>query len=103
MLKIKKGDIVQVVKGKDRGKQGKVLIISLAKRKALVEGVNLVKKHQRQTRQDQKGGIVSVEAFIALANIMVFCKGCNKPARVGFIANKDNTKSRICKTCKGVL
>jgi len=103
MLKVKKGDIIQVIKGKDRGKKGKVLNIFLAQKKGLVEGINLVKKHKRQISQDQKGGIISVEAPIALANIMVFCKECNKPARVEFLLNKDNTKSRICKKCKGVL
>jgi large subunit ribosomal protein L24 len=103
MLKVKKGDTVQVLKGKDRGKKGKVLTIFLSKGKALVEGINIVKKHKRQARQDQKGGIISVEAPLALANIMVFCKACEKPARVGFVTNKDDTKSRICKKCKGVL
>lgn len=103
MLKIKKGDMVQVIKGRDKGKKGKVLNIFLASRKGLVEGINMVKKHKRQTSQEQKGGIISVEAPIAVANLMVFCKACNKPTRVGFLANKDNTKSRICKKCKGVL
>ena len=103
MLKVRKGDIVEVLKGRDRGKKGKVLNIFLSKKKALVEGINMVKKHKRQTRQDQKGGIISIEAPMAIANIMVFCKECNKPARVGFILNKDNTKSRVCKKCKGVL
>jgi len=103
MLKLKKGDTVVVLKGKDRGKKAKVLNIFLAKQKALVEGINLVKKHKRQTSQDQKGGIVSIEAPIALANLMVFCKTCNKGSRVEFVKNQDNTKSRVCKKCKGVL
>jgi large subunit ribosomal protein L24 len=103
MLKVKKGDTVQVLKGRDRGKKGKVLMIFLSKAKALVEGINLVKKHKRQSRQDQKGGIITVEAPMAIANLMVFCKACEKPVRVGFKTNKDNTKSRVCKKCKGVL
>ncbi len=103
MLKIKKGDKVQVIKGRDKGKKGKVLSIFLSSRKSLVEGINLVKKHKRQTSQEQKGGIISIEAPISVANIMVFCKTCNKPTRVGFLTNKDNIKSRICKKCKGVL
>jgi large subunit ribosomal protein L24 len=103
MLKVKKGDTVVVLKGKDRGKKAKVISIFLAKGKALVEGINLAKKHRRATRQDQKGGIVSIEAPIALANIMVFCKVCNKGSRVEFVKNQDNTKSRVCKKCKGVL
>jgi large subunit ribosomal protein L24 len=103
MLKIRKGDTVVVLKGKDRGKKAKVLNIFLSKGKALVEGINMAKKHRRQTRQDQKGGIVSIEAPIALANLMVFCKDCNKGSRVEFVKNQDNTKSRVCKKCKGVL
>jgi len=103
MLKVKKGDIVVVLKGKDRGKKAKVLNIFLSKGKALVEGINLVKKHRRQTNQNQKGGIVSIEAPIALANLMVFCKACNKGSRAEFVKNQDNTKSRVCKKCKGVL
>ncbi|MDI6758063.1 MAG: 50S ribosomal protein L24 [Candidatus Omnitrophota bacterium] len=100
MLKIRKGDLVQVIKGKDRGKSGKVLRTLLSDRRVIVEGVNLVKKHKRQTRQDQKGGIVSIESPISIANLMFFCKRCNKPVRLGFMISKDNTKSRICKSCK---
>ncbi|HLD82463.1 MAG TPA: 50S ribosomal protein L24, partial [Candidatus Omnitrophota bacterium] len=59
MFKIKRNDIVQVTKGKDAGKKGKVLKVFCAKNRALVEGINLVKKHRRQTRQDQQAGIVS--------------------------------------------
>jgi len=103
MLKVKKGDTVVAIKGKDKGKKGKVLNIFLDSRKALVEGVNLAKKHRRQTRQDQQAGIVSIEMPIPLANLMVFCKGCNRPGRIGFVVNKDGTKSRVCKKCKGVL
>ena len=103
MLKVKKGDTVVAIKGRDRGKKGKVLNIFLESRKALVEGISLAKKHRRQTRQDQQGGIVSIETPIALSNLMVFCKGCNRPARIGFMVNKDGTKARVCKKCKGVL
>ncbi len=100
MLKIKKGDLVQVTKGKDRGKSGKVLRTLLSTKRVIVEGINLVKKHKRQTRQDQQGGIVSIESPISISNLMFFCKHCNKPVRLGFVVSKDNTKSRICKSCK---
>jgi len=103
MFKIKRQDMVQAIKGKDKGKKGKVIEVFFEKNRALVEGINLVKKHKRQTRQDQQGGIVQIEAPISLANLMVFCKNCNKPGRVGFIRAKDGTKSRICKKCKGVI
>lgn len=103
MLKIRKGDTVQVIKGKDAGKKGKLLSITRQNSKALVEGINLVKKHKRQTRQDQTGGIIQLESPISIANIMLVCKSCDKPVRVGFKALSDGTKARICKACEGVL
>ena len=103
MQKIRKNDIVQAVKGKDRGKKGKVIQVISASNRALVEGLNLAKKHKRQTRQDQKGGIVSIEMPISLANIMLVCKHCDKPARIGFSILKDGTKVRICKSCKEAI
>ncbi|MBU0710093.1 MAG: 50S ribosomal protein L24 [Candidatus Omnitrophica bacterium] len=101
MQKIKKGDLVQVIKGKDTGKKGKVLNILPEAKVALIEGVNLVKKHKRQSRQDQQGGILSIEAPMNLSNLAVFCKQCNSPKRMGFTLLKDGTKSRICRCCKG--
>lgn len=103
MLKIKRGDIVQVIAGKDRGKKGKVLNFSLDAKRALVEGLNLAKKHKRQTRQDQKGGIISIEMPISISNLALICKSCNRATRVGFSVLKDGTKSRICKACKEVI
>lgn len=103
MLKVRKGDIVQVIKGKDTGKKGKVLNILTESKRALVEAINLVKKHKRQTRQDQQGGIVSIEAPISVANLMLVCKSCQRPVRVGFSILKDNTKVRICKSCKEAI
>jgi len=103
MLKIKKGDIVKVTKGKDAGKKGKVIEVLVQEGRALVEGVNMAKKHKRQTRQDQQGGIVSIEKPIAIANLMYFCKACDRGVRVGFSILKDNTKARICKSCKEAI
>ena len=103
MLKLKKGDIVVAIKGKDKGKKGKVLSLSLTSGRALVEGMNLAKKHKRQTRQDQKGGIVSIEMPISISNIALICKACNRPVKVGFSLLKDGTKSRICRSCKEVI
>jgi len=100
MLKIKKGDIVQLIKGKDKGKKGKIISILPEGKRAIVEALNLAKKHKRQTRQDQQGGIVSIEAPISVSNLMLVCKNCNRPVRVGITVNKDNTKARFCKACK---
>jgi len=103
MNKIRKGDIVQVTKGKDKGKKGKVIQVLSATKRALVEGINLAKKHKRQTRQDQQGGIVSIEIPIAVSNIMLVCKNCNKPSRIGFVVSKDGIKSRLCRVCKEAI
>ena len=103
MLKIKKGDTVQVIKGKDRGKKGKVLRISPDENRTIVEGLNLIKKHRRKTREDQQGGIVSIEAPINISNLMLLCKNCNRAVRVGFTLLKDGTKSRFCKSCKEAI
>lgn len=100
MNKIKKNDTVYVLAGKDRGKTGKVFHVFPKKDRALVEGINYVKKHTRKTKQDQQGGIVQKESAIHLSNIAVFCKTCNKPARVGINVLADGTKSRYCKRCK---
>jgi len=103
MAKIKKNDIVTVLTGKDKGKSGKVLRIMLSNNKALVEGINFVKKHKRKTRDDQQGGIIHKEAPIQLSNIAVFCKRCNKGVKVGYSILKDGTKARFCKKCNEVF
>jgi len=103
MQKIRKGDIIQAVTGKDKGKKGKVIQVFPDAGRALVEGINLAKKHKRQTRQDQQGGIVSIEMPIAIANIMLVCKHCDRATRVGFSVLKDGTKARVCKSCKEAI
>lgn len=103
MLKIRKGDTIQVIKGKDAGKKGRVLRILSDKSHALVEGINLVKKHKRQTRQDQTGGIISIEAPISVSNLMFLCKHCNRGVKIEFKVLADGTKSRLCKLCKEVI
>ena len=103
MPKLRKGDIIQVIKGKDKGKKGKIISILPGENRLIVEGLNLVKKHKRQTRQDEKGGIVQIEAPVAVGNVMFFCKTCARPVRLGFSLMKDGTKSRICKSCKEVI
>ncbi len=103
MLKIRKGDTVEVITGEDKGKKGKILRILPSGKRAIVEGINFMKKHKRRTRDDQQGGIVSVEAPLELSNLMFFCKQCNQPRRIGFSLSKEGTKTRICKACKEAL
>ncbi len=101
MAKIKKNDTVMVVSGKDKGKTGKVLILSADK--AIVEGANFVKKHVKKTKEDQQGGILQKEAPIAISNVALFCKKCNAPVKVGYSILKDGSKSRYCKKCNEVF
>ncbi len=102
-IKIKKGDTVMAIAGRDRGKTGKVLRIYPRKSRVVVEGVNFVKKHMRKTRQDQEGGIIKRESPIQISNLAVFCKSCNRPVRIGITALSDGSKSRFCKRCKEMI
>ena len=103
MNKIKKNDTVYVLTGRDKGKTGKVFRVMPKKDRALVEGINYVKKHTRKTKQDQQGGIVQKESAIHISNVAIFCKSCSKPARVGINVLADGTRSRFCKRCKEVI
>jgi large subunit ribosomal protein L24 len=103
MNKIKKNDTVYVLSGRDAGKTGKVFHVYPKKGRALVEGINYVKKHTRKTKQDQQGGIVQKESAIQLSNLALLCKTCNKPASIGVNVLADGSRSRFCKKCKEVI
>ena len=97
-MKIKKDDKVVVLSGKDKGKQGKVLLCDPKAGKVTVEGVNVATKHQKPRKQGEEGGIIKVETPIYACKVMVICPKCGKPTRV---AHKlDAGKSvRVCKKC----
>ncbi|MBM3249019.1 MAG: 50S ribosomal protein L24 [Candidatus Omnitrophica bacterium] len=99
MFKIRKDDTVLVIAGKDRGKKGKVLHVFPKIDRALVERVNMMKKHVKKRREQDQAGILEMESPIHVSNLMVLCKHCSKPTRVGFKLLKDDTKTRICKKC----
>ncbi len=98
-MKIKKGDQVKILSGKDRGKKGKILQILPSLDKVVVEGANLLTKHARAKRQGQKGERVKFSAPLHISNVMLICPKCNKPTRLGF-KKVENKKVRICKKCK---
>jgi large subunit ribosomal protein L24 len=102
-MRIKKNDTVMIIKGKDKGKTGRVMKILPVTGKAIVEGRNLVKKHGRKTQQNPQGGIIQIENPISVSNLMPVCPKCNSPVRVGTSAGKDGKKTRICKKCKEAL
>lgn len=103
MNKIKKNDIVVVLSGRDRGKNGKVFRLFPKADRALVEGINYVKKHMRKTKADQQGGIAQKESPIHISNLALLCKTCGKRALVGINLLADGTRSRYCKRCKEVV
>ena len=96
-LKIKKGDRVRVLTGKDRGKEGTVLRALPTEGKLIVEGVNTVKKHQKPTRVNQSGGIVERDMPIPVANVAVISPSDGRPTRVGYRIQPDGTKIRVCR------
>src|SRR5918992_2442687 len=110
-MKIKKGDLVQILSGKDRGKQGRVLEADPKRRRVMVENLNMVKRHRRprplkdssrmgQT-QIQPGGVIDLAAPLPVSSVMVICPTCNRPTRVGYEFREDEKgrriKVRVCK------
>lgn len=103
---IKKGDIVKVMCGKNAGKQGKVLVVNREKNMLIVEGVNLIKRHQRPNQKYQKGGIIEREGYIYASKVMLICPKCLKPTRIAhFITGegKNSKKVRSCKKCNEMI
>jgi len=102
MQKVKRNDTVMVITGKDRGKTGLVRQVMPRDNRLIVEGLNMIKKHQRPTQTagvPAPGGIVSREAPLHASNVMVVCKECGKAARTGLRVRQDGVKVRVCKRC----
>ncbi|RMG61119.1 MAG: 50S ribosomal protein L24 [Deltaproteobacteria bacterium] len=102
-LRIRRNDIVKVIKGKDRGKVGKVIKVIPEKRRVIVEKVNIVKRHVRPSAAFPQGGILEKEASISVANVMLMCDKCNQPTRVGYRITEAGEKFRYCKKCGEVI
>ncbi len=102
-MKIRKEDNVLVISGKDKGKKGKIRFVYPRDNRILVEGVNMIKTHSRAKAQVRQAGIIEREAPIRMANVMLVCPRCSKPARVGFKTLDDGRKVRICRSCKEAI
>jgi len=106
-IKIKKGDSVQVLAGKDAGKRGTVLRVIPDTRRVVVEKVNMIKRHTKPrpaprnsgSQQVIPGGVIEKEAALALSNVQLVCPSCGKPSRVGHRFNEDGVKVRVCRNC----
>jgi large subunit ribosomal protein L24 len=106
---IKKDDMVRVVTGKDRGKEGRVVRVLPREGRVMVDGVAMAKRHQRaqgrargSNRAIEQGGIIDVETFIDISNVMLVCSSCGQPTRVGYRVDEER-KVRICRRCEAEL
>jgi large subunit ribosomal protein L24 len=103
MVAIRKGDLVKVTAGKERGKEGKVLRVVPETGRVFIEKLNIIKKHTRPSQNNPKGGIVEKEGPVHRSNLMLICPNCGKPTRVGTRVLPDGNKMRQCVKCKEVL
>ena len=101
--KVRRNDTVQVISGKDRGRRGEVRRVVTDRDRAIVSGVNMVKKHRRARSQMETSDIVEMEAPIHLSNLKVVCTSCDRPVRVGFRRLEDGRKVRVCKSCNETI
>ena len=102
MLKVKKGDTVQVLSGNDKAKTGEVLEVLPKTEKVIVKGVNVRKKHVKPRKQREESGIIPVECPIHMSKVNVVCPKCGKATRIGFKVEKDQ-KVRVCKKCGEII
>jgi large subunit ribosomal protein L24 len=102
-LRIKKGDTAIVISGKNKGAKGRVLTVTPEDQRVIVEGVNIIKKHQKPNKKFQQGGIIEKEGPLHISNTMLVCPKCSKPTRIGVVVLAGGKKQRSCKKCKEVI
>lgn len=106
IMNIKKGDKVKILSGKDSGKTGKIIQVFPERNRVVVEGRNILIKHVRPRRQNEKGQKIEFPAAISDSNVQLVCPKCNKPARIGYkvlTAEKRKRKVRMCRKCKELI
>lgn len=97
-MKIRKGDIVKIISGNDKGKTGKVLAVFPHKGRVIIDGMNIKKKHSKPRSQGKKGELVRIPAPFSISRVMLICAKCGKPARVGYFL-VEGRKRRKCRKC----
>ncbi len=102
-MKIRKGDTVVIIAGKDRGKRGKVRRAWPEEERVIVDGLNMIKRHSRARRAARQAGIIELEAPIHVSNVMLVCEKCGEPTRVSFRFLDDGKKVRICNSCQEMI
>jgi large subunit ribosomal protein L24 len=101
-MRIRKGDRVQVLQGKDRGRSGEVMRAIPSENKVIVEGVNIHKRHQRPRRGTMQGGIIDKDMPMNVASVAIICSSCG-PTRIGYRQDEQGRKLRVCRKCGGDL
>jgi len=102
-MRVKRGDTVAVIAGKERGKRGKVLRVLPGQGRLIVEKLNMIKRHQRPTQKLRQGGIIEREGTLPLSNVMVVCTKCDRPARTAIQVLADGRKVRVCRRCSEII
>lgn len=102
-FRIRKGDTVTVMSGKEKGKTGQILQVDPARQRVLVEKINMVKRHTKPSQKQRQGGIVEKEGTLHISNVMVVCRNCGKASRVGVKVLPDGKKLRFCKKCNEIV
>jgi large subunit ribosomal protein L24 len=102
-MKIRKGDEVVVLQGKDRGKRGRVAFAFPAEGKVIVDGVHTARRHTKPRSANQAGGILTKDMPLEVSNVAIYCSSCDKGVRVGYRFEPDGAKVRICRSCGGDL
>lgn len=100
---LRTGDMVLVIAGKEKGKQGKIIASDSEKHRVTVSGINIVSKHRKPRSQTDKGGIKKEEAPIDVSNVMIICPSCGKATRIGHLIDDKGNKHRMCKKCKAII
>jgi large subunit ribosomal protein L24 len=98
-MKLRKGDRVQVLSGKERGQSGVIMRVLPKENRVIVEGVNVMKKHQRQTQVRVKGGIIDKDMPMSASAVAIVCPKEHLPTRIGYRVDDDGTKKRVCRRC----
>lgn len=102
-MKILKKDIVKILIGKDKGREGEVIRAIPSKMQVIVKGLNLFKKHIKPSQANQKGGIVEKERAFVVSKVALICPSCKKVTRVGYQIDKTGSKYRVCKKCQAII
>lgn len=103
-MKVKKGDKVKIITGKDRGKSGKIIKVDTKANTVIVEGLNLYKKHQRPRRQGEKGEIINLPRPMHSSNVKLICSNCGDAVKIGYRSERDyKRKIRYCKKCQAII